>query len=158
MFQGIQSGPVYARQGNPTGAALEAKVTLLEDGKGTASFATGMAAIRRVPGVAARGRPRRLHALPVRQHQQPDADAAGPRHGVTFVDATDAAEVRAAITPATRIVFVETIANPVTQVADLDGIGRLCQAAGLLYVVDDTLTTPLLFKAATSAPASWCTR
>jgi len=43
-------------------------------------------------------------------------------------------------------VFVETIANPVTQVADLDGIGQVCKAAGLLYVVDGTLTTPLLLR------------
>jgi O-acetylhomoserine (thiol)-lyase len=65
---------------------------------------------------------------------------------VTFVDATEAANVRAAITPATRMVFVETIANPVTQVADLEGIGRLCKETGLLYVVDSTLTTPLLVR------------
>jgi O-acetylhomoserine (thiol)-lyase len=65
---------------------------------------------------------------------------------VTFVDATAADNVRAAITPATRMVFVETIANPVTQVADLDGIGRVCKDAGLLYVVDSTLTTPLLMQ------------
>jgi O-acetylhomoserine (thiol)-lyase len=44
------------------------------------------------------------------------------------------------------MVFVETIANPVTQVADLDGIGRICKEAGLLYVVDSTLTTPLLVR------------
>ena len=78
---------------------------------------------------------------------------------VTFVDATAADNVRAAITPATRMVFVETIANPVTQVADLDGIGQVCKDAGLLYVVDGTLTTPLLVQAAaTSAPASSCIR
>jgi len=43
VFQGNQAGHVYARQGNPTVNALEAKVTLLEDAKGTATFATGMA-------------------------------------------------------------------------------------------------------------------
>jgi O-acetylhomoserine (thiol)-lyase len=65
---------------------------------------------------------------------------------VTFVDATAAGNVREAIRPATRMVFVETIANPVTQVADLDGIGQVCKDAGLLYVVDGTLTTPLLVR------------
>ena len=48
VFQGNQAGHVYARQGNPTVNALEAKVTLLEDAKGTATFATGMAAITAV--------------------------------------------------------------------------------------------------------------
>jgi len=64
---------------------------------------------------------------------------------VSLVDATEARHVAAAITPATRLVFVETIANPRTQVADLAGIGALCAERGLLYVVDSTLTTPVLF-------------
>ena len=69
-------------------------------------------------------------------------------HGVavTFVDATDAAAVERALTPATRLVFVETIANPRTQVADLAGIGALCRARGLVYVVDNTMTSPWLFR------------
>jgi O-acetylhomoserine (thiol)-lyase len=64
----------------------------------------------------------------------------------TFVDATDAANVAAAITPATRAVFVETIANPRTQVADLARIGALCAQRGILYVVDNTMTSPWLFQ------------
>src|SRR5690606_10110009 len=65
---------------------------------------------------------------------------------VSFVDATDAAAVAAAIRPETRLVFVETIANPATQVADLEGIGSLCSERGLIYVVDNTMTSPWLFK------------
>ena len=49
-------------------------------------------------------------------------------------------------TPATRLVFVETIANPRTQVADLARIGKLCAERGILYVVDNTMTTPYLFR------------
>jgi O-acetylhomoserine (thiol)-lyase len=148
VFQGIQSGPVYARQGNPTGAALEAKVTLLEDGKGTACFSTGMAAISAVF----------LSLLRSGDHVVSSRFLFGNTNSlmqtllglgiaVSFVDVTDADAVRAAITPATRLVFVETIANPVTQVSDLEGIGRLCRERGLLYVVDGTLTTPVLMKA-----------
>jgi O-acetylhomoserine (thiol)-lyase len=65
---------------------------------------------------------------------------------VSMVDATDVAHVEAAITPATRMVFVETIANPRVQVADLARIGALCRARGLIYVVDNTMTSPWLFK------------
>ena len=147
VFQGNQAGHVYARQGNPTVNALEAKVTLLEDAKGTATFATGMAAITAVF----------LALLRAGDHLVCTRFLFGNTNSlmqtlqqlgvaVTFVDATEAANVRAAITPATRMVFVETIANPVTQVADLDGIGRVCKDAGLLYVVDSTLTTPLLVQ------------
>src|SRR5262249_8763418 len=57
-----------------------------------------------------------------------------------------AAEVERAMTPATRLVFVETIANPRTQVADLARIGALCAARGILYIVDNTMTSPALFR------------
>jgi O-acetylhomoserine (thiol)-lyase len=68
---------------------------------------------------------------------------------VSLVDATDAAEVERAIRPQTRMVFVETIANPRTQVADLEAIGRLCARRNAIYVVDNTMTTPYLFQAKT---------
>jgi O-acetylhomoserine (thiol)-lyase len=71
---------------------------------------------------------------------------AGQGVDVSFVDATDVVNVEAALTPGTRMVFVETIANPRTQVADLARIGQLCRERGILYVVDNTMTTPYLFR------------
>jgi O-acetylhomoserine (thiol)-lyase len=68
------------------------------------------------------------------------------RRHASLVDATDVAQVEAACRPETRMVFVETIANPRTQVADLAGIGALCERLGLLYVVDNTMTTPWLLQ------------
>jgi O-acetylhomoserine (thiol)-lyase len=65
---------------------------------------------------------------------------------VSLVDATDARQVAEALRPQTRMVFVETIANPRTQVADLAAIGEICKQHNLLYVVDSTLTTPALFQ------------
>jgi len=56
------------------------------------------------------------------------------------------AKVEAVLRPNTRFVFVETIANPRTQVADLAKIGALCRERGILYVVDNTMTTPWLFR------------
>jgi O-acetylhomoserine (thiol)-lyase len=53
--------------------------------------------------------------------------------------------VERALTPATKLVFVETIANPRTQVTDLVRIGELCRDRGLVYVVDNTMTSPYLF-------------
>jgi O-acetylhomoserine (thiol)-lyase len=71
-------------------------------------------------------------------------------HGidVSFVDATEASAVADAITDRTRLVFVETIANPRTQVAALEEIGELCRERNLVYVVDNTMTSPYLFKPA----------
>jgi len=65
---------------------------------------------------------------------------------VSFVDATDVGNVEAAITPRTRMVFVETIANPRTQVADLVRIGALCRRRGIIFFVDTPITSPYLFQ------------
>ncbi|GIR63516.1 MAG: hypothetical protein CM15mP68_1820 [Pseudomonadota bacterium] len=65
---------------------------------------------------------------------------------VSFVDATDVDNVAAAINEKTKMVFVETIANPRTQIADLQAIGELCRQRGLIYVVDNTMTSPYLFQ------------
>jgi O-acetylhomoserine (thiol)-lyase len=147
VFQGDRSGHVYARQGNPTSQALEQKVTLLEGGVGTVCFATGMGAIASL-----------LFALLKRgDHVVASQFLFGNTSSllqtletlgcqVTLVDATVADHVAAAIRPETRIVFAETIANPRTQVADLEGIGRVCAERGILYVVDNTMTTPYLFR------------
>ena len=65
---------------------------------------------------------------------------------ISFVDATNVDNVANAITAETKMVFVETIANPRTQIADLKAIGELCQQRGLIYVVDNTMTSPYLFQ------------
>jgi O-acetylhomoserine (thiol)-lyase len=65
---------------------------------------------------------------------------------VSFVDATSVDAVADAVTENTRLVFVETIANPRTQIADLQQIGEFCSQRGLVYVVDNTMTSPYLFQ------------
>ncbi len=147
VFQGKKKGYSYARQVNPTVVALEEKINVMEEGVATSCFATGMAAISAV-----------MFAL-LRQgdHLISSQFLFGNTNSlfntltnmgieVSFVDATDAAAVAAAIQPNTRMVFVETIANPCTQVSDLEGIGKLCAAHGLLYIVDNTMTSPWLFR------------
>ena len=100
----------------------------MEDGVATVCFATGMAAIGALMlALLQRRRPRRRQPVPVRQHGEPVQHARAHGAQITFVDATDVANVERAITPATRLVFVETIANPRTQIADLARIGALCQ-------------------------------
>lgn len=147
VFQGRAAGYVYGRQGNPTTGALEEKVNRMEDGAATVCFGTGMAAIGALL----------LALLREDDHVVASAFLFGntnsmfttlATHGdrVSFVDATSVAAVEAALTPNTRIVFVETIANPRTQVADLARIGDLCASRGIVYVVDNTMTSPYLFR------------
>ena len=147
VFQGDVPGFVYGRQHNPTVTALEAKVTAMEEGTGTICFATGMASIAAM-----------LWALLRRgDHVVVSSFVFGNTNSlymtlnelgceVTFVDATDAANVEAALKPQTRLVFVETIANPRTQVSDLARIGALCKPRNIVYVVDNTMTSPALFN------------
>ena len=147
VFQGRQQGYRYGRQGNPTVSALEDKVNRMEGGYGTICFATGMAAIAAIVEALLReGDHVVSSAFLFGNTNSLWQTVAGQGIGVAFVDATDVASVEAAITPATRIVFVETIANPRTQVADLRRIGALCQARGIVYVVDNTMTSPYLFQ------------
>lgn len=147
VFQGSQPGYTYGRQVNPTVDALEDKISVMEDGLKTVCFGTGMAAI----GTAV------FALLRPGDHIVSSAFLFGNTNSllntfdtqgikVTFVDATSVDAVAGAVTPATKLVFVETIANPRTQVTALTEIGELCAARGLIYVVDNTMTSPYLFQ------------
>lgn len=145
-FQGTKPGYTYGRQVNPTVEALQDKITTMEDGRATVCFGTGMAAIGTT-----------LFALLRRgDHFVSSSFLFGNTNSlfqsfetqgidVSFVDATSAEAVARAITPATKMVFVETIANPRTQVSALAEIGELCAQRGLIYFVDNTMTSPYLF-------------
>ena len=147
VFQGRQKGYSYGRQINPTVEALEHKISGMEAGIASVCFATGMGAIGTLLFSLLRAGDHFVSSsfLFGNTNSLFNSFAA---HGVdvTFVDATDVGEVENAITPRTRLVFVETIANPRTQVTDLDAIGRLCRKRGLVYVVDNTMTSPYLFR------------
>jgi len=147
VFQGKEPGFRYGRQGNPTISALEDKVSKMEDGVATLCFGTGMAAI----GALFQALLKAGDAIVSSSFLFGNTNSlwqtvAGQGVDVAFVDPTDVAQVEAALTPHTRMVFVETIANPRTQVADLARIGALCRERGILYVVDNTMTSPWLFR------------
>lgn len=148
VFQGtVKGGFNYARQGTPTTAALEAKITQMEAGHGSIVFSTGMAVITALF----------FTLLKAGDHLVASRFVFGNTNSllgtladlgveVSMVDVTDVAQVQAALRPNTRMVFVETIANPGTQIPDLEAIGTLCAQRGLLYVVDNTVASPYLFK------------
>lgn len=147
IFQNKKSGYAYGRQSNPTVEALGRKITQMEEGLASVVFATGMAAISSTL----------LALLRSGDHVISSAFLFGNTNSmfatlqnlgieVTFVDATEASNVASAVKSNTRLVFVETIANPVTQIADLAGIGSLCKEHKLIYVVDNTMTSPWLFR------------
>lgn len=147
VFQGTVPGYVYARQSTPTVAALEAIVNRMEDGRSTVCLATGMAAITAIFTTLLRaGDHLIISKFIFGNTNSVVATLQGLGIEVSLVDATEVAHVMAAAQINTRMVFVETIANPRTHVADLAGIGDFCKARKLVYVVDNTVTSPWAFQ------------
>lgn len=146
VFQG-KAGFTYSRQGTPTTAALEAKVTRMEQGVNTVSFATGMAALTAVFFTLLKAGDHLISSQYIFGNTNSLLTTLS-RLGVevTLVDATDVRNVERARKPNTRMVFTESLANPGTQIADLEGMGQWCRDNGLLYVLDNTLTTPWLLQ------------
>jgi O-acetylhomoserine (thiol)-lyase len=147
VFQNRKKGYAYSRQGSPTATALEHKITQMERGMATICFATGMAGITSTI----------LALIKKGDHVLASSYLFGNTRSVfqtfidigidiTFVDATAIDNVRDGLKPNTRLVFLETIANPATQIADLEKIGELCAEKGIIYMVDNTMTSPYLFN------------
>lgn len=146
VFQG-KAGYTYARQGTPTTDALEKKVSAMEGGGTSLTFATGMGALSALFTTLLRAGDHLISSQFIFGNTNSlfgTLEQLGIE--ISLVDPTDVAAVAAAIKPNTRMVFTETIANPGTQIADLEGLGRLCAERNLVYVVDNTLTSPWLFQ------------
>jgi O-acetylhomoserine (thiol)-lyase len=147
VFQG-KPGFSYARQGTPTTAALEAKLAQMEGAVGAITFSTGMAALAAVFTTLLKSGDHLLAS----QYLFGNTNSlfgtlAQLGIEVTLVDATDLDQIKAGVRANTRMIFVETIGNPGTQIADLAGIGEFARANGLVYLVDSTLTSPYLLQA-----------
>ena len=152
LFNLEEPGYIYTRLGNPTVAALEARVASLEGGLAAVAAASGHAAqllaffTLMTPGdhfVASRF----LYGGSITQfsHTFP---ALG-WHG-TLVDPNDEAEVRAAIRPNTKLIFTESLANPGGVVVDVERLAAVAHEHGIPLVVDNTLATPYLWR-----PIEW---
>ncbi|CCG18951.1 Cys/Met metabolism PLP-dependent enzyme [Taylorella asinigenitalis 14/45] len=140
-------GYAYSRQGTPTTTALETKINAMEEGVGTVCCSSGMAAIT---GVF-------LTLLKAGDHFICSHYIFGNTNSffstlmrfgveVTFVDTTRVDDLEAALRPNTKLVFSESIANPMTQVSDLKGIGDFCEKHGLIFFLDNTMLTPVVLK------------
>ena len=141
-----KSGYTYGLHGTPTTFILEERICALEGGLQCVLVPSGLAALANVALALLRQGDEVL--VPDNAYGPNKAMTAsllaqfGVRHAL--YDPLDPADLAQRITPATRLVLVETIANPRTQVADLAAIGELCAARGIVYLVDSTMTTPAL--------------
>ncbi len=141
---GVHKGYDYARSQNPTRMAYERCVADLESGSAGFAFASGMAATATALELLDAGShivamddlyggSRRLFSR-VRQR------SAG--HKFSFVDLTNLASLEAAITPETRLIWVETPTNPLLKLVDLAGVAAIARKRGILTVCDNTFASP----------------
>jgi O-acetylhomoserine (thiol)-lyase len=148
VFRGRAPGHVYTRISNPTTLALEQRLAALEGGIGCVATSSGMAAIASVMVALLRSGDEILSATGIFGGTVSLFTNVLGRFGVRAVwaEAGDMDAFRAAITPATRVIFVETISNPGMQVPDLPALSALAREHGIPLVVDSTLTTPALIR------------
>jgi methionine-gamma-lyase len=146
-FRGDPDGGfIYTRLGNPTIAALEESVATLEKGCGGMACATGMAAVNLVYyAMLSQGD----HIVCTESLYGPSRtvlETEYPRFGIsaTFVDSSDPANVEAAMRPQTKLVYLETPANPTLTLADVTAISAIAHAGGALVCVDNTFASPYL--------------
>ena len=151
-FAGNSPGPIYTRLGNPTVQALELCVADLEDGCGAVATATGMAAVSTVFLALLRGGDHVVATDPLYGSSRTLLTRYFARLGVrsTFVAADDSAALTAAIRPETRLVYVETPANPTLDLVDLAVASAVARAVGIPLVVDNTFAGPHLQR-----PIEW---
>ena len=141
----LPHGFVYARSDNPTRRQLEQALAALEGGDAAIAFASGMAATAAV-----------FQALSSGDHVIAPRDAyygtgtllreivAAWGISSSFVDMTDPAAVRAAVTPRTRLIWVETPSNPTLAITDIAAVAAIARDAGARCVCDNTWATPVL--------------
>ncbi|ROL70172.1 methionine gamma-lyase [Pseudomonas chlororaphis] len=152
-FAGEESGYVYTRIANPTLALLEARMATLENGEAVVAFSSGMGAIAATfwtllrPGdevIVSRTLYGCTFAL---LHHGISEFGVKVRH----VDLSDLGELRAAISPATRMIYCESPANPTLQLVDIAAVAEVArQRQDLILVVDNTYCTPYLQR-----PLDW---
>lgn len=148
LFALRRSGNIYSRNGTPTQAVLEARMTALEDGVAAAAVGSGQAAST-VATLALAGRGGHIVASSSLYGGTVDLFDDTYRDlgiDVTFVDQDDLGAWRDAVRPETRLFFAETVANPVARVLDIRAVADIAHAAGVPLVLDNTVGTPSLIR------------
>ena len=143
IFAGQEKGFAYSRLGNPTTRMLEEKLAFLEGGTDAVATASGMAAVSTLVTALLQSGDHVVSARVVYSATYTFLDELAPRGGlaVTFVDGSRVSELRAGIRSNTKMIFVETPANPTLDVVDIAAAAELAREAGALLVVDNTFAT-----------------
>ncbi|HSG29428.1 MAG TPA: aminotransferase class I/II-fold pyridoxal phosphate-dependent enzyme [Candidatus Krumholzibacterium sp.] len=146
LFQGKGEGYIYTRLGNPTVRSVEKAVAVLENGYDGVGCASGMAALHLAFASVLRSGDHAICSesvygpvVPLFQQQ-----LGGWGVDVDFVDTTDIEKVKSALRPETKLIHVETPANPTMAVSDMAAIADLAHGHGAVMSVDNTFMSPVL--------------
>ena len=145
-------GNIYSRLANPTVASFEERVASLEGGLGAVATASGLSAQYITFASLAGAGDHIVASANLYGGSITQLDVTLRRFGIetTFVRSSDPADYAAAITERTKALFVETIANPSGEIADLEGLADVAHAHGIPFIVDSTIPTPYLNR-----PIEW---
>ena len=148
LFAGKEKGYIYSRIGNPTIEALENKLAELENGYKGIALSSGMAAVSAVY----------MTVLSQGDHMISTSAVYGPSRGVmeshfskfgveySYVDTSDIAEIKKNIRPNTKLLYIETPANPTITLTDIIKVSELAHEHGIIVAVDNTFCSPYLQK------------
>ena len=145
-FSGAEAGNVYARFSNPTVTMMQDRLAAMEGGARCVAMASGMAAILSLVMATMKAGDHVVASMGLFGSTQQLFSTVFSRFGVdtTFVPATDLHAYRAAVRPNTRLFFVETPSNPLTEVVDIAAVAEIAHAAGALLAVDNCFCSPAL--------------
>ena len=144
-FNGDEEGFVYSRFSNPTVQTFQDRLASLEGAEACLATSSGMSAILAVVMGVVKGGEHIVSSAGVFGATAQLFNMFG-RYGVqtTYVPLTDAAAWEAAVRPETKMFYLETPSNPLTEIADLDAISAVAKRHGILLVVDNCFSTPVL--------------
>jgi len=148
LFALKEPGNIYTRLMNPTTDVLEKRVAALDGGAAALAFASGQAAITATVLTLAKAGQNIVSASALYGGTYNLFNHTLSRYGITtrFVDSSDPENFRTAIDENTRLIYCESIGNPRNNIDDFEAIASIAHKAGIPLVVDNTVTTPVLFR------------
>lgn len=147
-FSGKSDGFIYTRIGNPTIKALEDNIAALENGFGGIATSSGMGAVSAIY----------FSLLGQGDHMVSTASVYGPSRGLMeqdfsrfgvesdYVNTSDIENIKAAIKPNTKVLYIETPSNPTMELTDIKAAVKVAHEHGIIVVVDNTFSSPYLQK------------
>lgn len=147
-FSGEEPGYIYTRLGNPTTAALQEAVAILEKGTDALATASGMAAVSTIYMTFLEAGAHMIASEAIYGPSRVVMEKEFSRFGIEFdfVDTSNIENVKNAIKPNTKLIFIETPANPTIKLTDIQACAEIAHANGAVLAVDNTFMSPILQK------------